>query len=514
MDSNEKLNDISMEQSVCIENTDDYSTNTNDTQIPNKDFDNNENISENINSRIKKDVASKFATQNEGDISTQYIINIDHVNGNILSVEDEKISVKSKESVKQYKLYERSECSEFVKEYKKSLHLACAISISFFEYVPVAYLQILSERLLKHFPETLDKNGNEDNSNTNPFLSLDDILSAIGAQICMVAYASKFENLTVRCVHFAEQPDKVMENFWELFPMLRNEIISWLIEIYFLPQNNSFNAVRSICAIEKIIKFDFSDSISRLFEYLKSDKKNKHLLIGLFIILVKDETTRYNSCKILEEWSVSQNWLWEIPLTVFAETSQDFSFIQKLRQTLYIKIRNSLDNNTDIQLICKEMLISPKLRTIIASVFDELFAEATTPHRKESVSLIYILTILKSYSFVNKKKITLPLVTFDSKQQAQKIKPIILNIISDFSLRQGLFIILEAYMDEIKNYDITLSLLNSLKSFFYILAKNNQRHYGDILRFLVQLQSKNKIAKDIMIFLQEKITHEKEILLI
>ena len=53
MDSNEKLNDISMEQSVCIENTDDYSTNTNDTQIPNKDFDNNENISENINSRIK-----------------------------------------------------------------------------------------------------------------------------------------------------------------------------------------------------------------------------------------------------------------------------------------------------------------------------------------------------------------------------------------------------------------------------------------------------------------------------
>lgn len=185
----------------------------------------------------------------------------------------------------------------------------------------------------------------------------------------------------------------------------------------------------------------------------------------MFIILVKDKTTSYNSCKILEEWSVSKNWLWEIPLTVFAETSQDFSFIQKLRQALYIKIRNSLENNTDIQLICKEMLISPKLRTIVASIFDELFAEATTPYKKESVSIIYILTILKSYSFVNKKKITLPLVTFDSKQQAEKIKPIILNIISDFSLRQGLFIILEAYMDEIKNYDITLSLLNSLKVF-------------------------------------------------
>lgn len=91
MDSNEKLNDIRMEQSVCNESIDDYSTNKNNTQIPNKDLDNNENISEDINSRIKKDVASKFATQNEGDISTQYIINIDHVNGNILSVEDEKI---------------------------------------------------------------------------------------------------------------------------------------------------------------------------------------------------------------------------------------------------------------------------------------------------------------------------------------------------------------------------------------------------------------------------------------
>lgn len=480
--------------------------------ISNEDKKSAEQRSRNIDT-FKETLLSGNINQNDGSITTQNIYNIDYMEGNILSIKDESNMTKAE---KQYKLYERSECSEFVNKYKKSLHLAYAIAISLFEYVPVSDLQNLSGRLLVRFEDTLGPNGVEDRTYTTPFISLDYILSVIGAKTCIVSYASRFENVTERCVCFISQQKKIMENFWELFPMLRNEIISWLIEVDSAFKNsNSFSTDCFVRAMVNIVKFDFADSLNRLFPKLMSEPKNRDLLIRLFIILTKDEETKENAYEVLKQWSRSLKWLWEIPLFIFAEDVPSYYFESELEKTLQKKILAGLESDEcDLKLICAKMLTSLKLRSMVASVFEKIFTRSDSKQHKDSVSLLYLLTIYESYMFVSKANKTLPLVAFDDLQQSDKIKPIILYIIYDYTMRHMLFNLLEVYLNQIDRYELSPYLLNRIKSFFYILAKNSLRYYNDILRFLSQLQIKNNTAKDIMRFLHEKISTGKDLLLI
>lgn len=471
----------------------------------------NENNS-NIDS-IKEALLSKNINQNDGNITTQNIINIDYMAGNILSIKDEGNIT---DSAKQYKLYERSECSEFVSKYRKSLHLAYAIAISLFEYVPVSDLQSLSERLLMRFENTLDSNGDIDTTYTTPFISLDYILSVIGAKTCIISYASRFENVTERCVRFISHQKQIMENLWELFPMLRNEIISWLIEVDCVFKNvNSFSTDCFVRAMVNIIKFDFADSLNRLFPKLTSDPKNRDLLVRLFIALTKDDETKENAYTVLKQWAKSLKWLWEIPLFVFAEDVSSHSFERELELSIHKKFFKEFKvNERNLKLISAKMLTSSKLRTMVSSVFAKEFIECNDKHDKIAVSMMYVLTTYESYQFVNKSNIALPLVAFDNIQQADKIKPIILYIITDFTLRRMLFNILEAYIDRINHYNISPFIMNRIKSFFYVLAKNSPSYYNDILRFLSRLQEKNKTAEEILQFLYEKISKEKDLMLI
>ncbi len=480
-------------------------------QTSSESSDPSENINRSIDT-LKEDLLSKKLVQNDGNITTQNIFNIDYMAGNIVSIKDENNSTKVE---KQYKLYERSECSEFVDKYKKSLHLAYAIAISLFEYVPVSDLQDLSERLLERFEDILDSNGEKDRTYTTPFISLDYILSIIGAKTCIISYTSRFENVTERCVCFNSQQKKIMENLWELFPMLRNEIISWLIEVdCAFKNNNSFSTDCFVRAMANIIKFDFADSLNRLFPKLVSEPKNRDLLIRLFIILTKDEETKENAYKVLKQWSCSLKWLWEIPLFVYAENIPSSSFERYLKETLRKKILESLEGNEwNLKLISVKMLSSQKLRSMVSEIFEEEFSGCHDRQCKSSVSLLYLLIIYESYTFLSRINMTLPLVAFDDIQQAERIKPIILYIINDFTLRHILLNILEAYINQINCYDISDSILKRIKSFFYILAKDNQRYYNDILRFLSQLQRKNKTAEAIMRFLHDTILPGKDLML-
>ena len=108
-----------------------------------------------VKSLLKKILGSKFFTQNDGDITNQYIFNIDSMAGGVSFVEKEKTTGAKSSEKTAHKLYERSECSAFVSEYKTSFHLAYAVAISMFEYVPVSDLQSLSERLLRRLPKTV-----------------------------------------------------------------------------------------------------------------------------------------------------------------------------------------------------------------------------------------------------------------------------------------------------------------------------------------------------------------------
>lgn len=468
------------------------------------------NSSDNINNIIKTVIESKYNTQNNGNIETQNVFYINNMSGDILSVKKEQSNVKSNNNIKKYNLYKVSDCIDFVSKYKSSLHLAYAISISLFEYVPISNLQNLSERLLRHFPVKLEENGEKDETYTTPFLSLNDIISIIGAEICQVSYSSRFGNIEVKCVCFPQHRDKIIKNIWEQYPMLRSEITAWLIETDFISQiRDVFGANCFVRAIANLVKLDFGDSVNRLFAQLTSNSSNKHLLIRLFIILTNDTDTQENANIMLKQWSSSSKWLWEIPLAVLSSNSTDFPFKSELEHTIRSKLINCLNNKDDslaVKLISFKMLSSLRLRSMTASIFENLFKESKGINEKNSIASIYLFVVINSYTFVNKEDVILPLVVFDSKQQLEKIKPIILQIITDFSLRQGLFYILEVYINEINNYEIPVSLVNGLKGFFYILAKETPKYYDDIIRFLLRI--KNKTANEIVKFLKEKIRKE------
>ena len=467
-----------------------------------------------IYSHIQKAIESKFSTQIDGNISTQFIFNIDQMMGDITSIKADRIA-KSKKSEKNYKLYDRLECSEFVDEYKNSLHFAYAVSISLFEYVPVSSLQILSEHLMRRLPMNLNEKGDEDNTFKNPFISLDTILSIIGAETCLITYKSCFENVCEKCVYFPEYHDKVMTNFWEMFPLLRNQITSWLIESYSTAciNNGSFKTKCFINAMVNIIKLDFSDSLNRLFIQLTSNPSNKNLLTALLFTLINGKDTNKNASELLRQWSSSHKWLWEIPFVIFSDYPSELSFASEIETTLHYKILNSLEEENDrfFGLISGKMMTSLKLRTMVSKIFRKIFAE-TIEKSLSKVQLTFLMFVSYSYSFVNKNKTNLPLITFDNRQQAENINPIIISIISDYNKRHILFDVLKAYIEEINDYEIPDLLLNGLKSFFYIISKNSPKYFSDILRFLKNIKNENKVANEIAQFLHEKIIIRKELI--
>lgn len=122
------------------------------------------------------------------------------------------------------------------------------------------------------------------------------------------------------------------------------------------------------------------------------------------------------------------------------------------------------------------------------------------------VSVLYLLIISNAYRFVDKDDMALPLVAVDNKKQIENIELLLYKMFSDFSLRHGLIDVLEVYLNEIDDYDISERLLNQMKSYFYVIGKKSQRYLGDLQRFLTRLQSHgNKTAGKISVFLQEKL---------
>ena len=459
---------------------------------------------------LKKNLGSKFATQNDGNVTNQYIFNIDRMTGDISSVQKEEPATKVAANVRQFKLYERQDCTDFVGEYKNSLHLAYAIAISMFEYVPVSDLQRLSESLLRRFPKTYDAEGKEVKTHISPFISLDAILGIIGAQTCKVSFATRFENLTERCVCFANHHETIMENLWDLFPMLRSEITSWLIETDFVYSfRNAFSTSCFVRAMSNIVKLDFGDSINRLFPQLVSREENKYLMIRLMLLLVDDAETRKNACEILRQWAASPKWLWEISLVVYALAEEEPPYSEELEKTLKGKLLLGFNEDWDdwnLRLIGGQMVDSQRLRSVISGILNKMATSEARGKNEYMASVIYLIALSNAYSFVDKDDVALPLVAVDSKKQLGDIEQLLYKIFADFSLRHGFIEVLEAYLTEIDEYNVSDRLRNQLKSYFYVIGKKSGRFLGDLQRFLLRLKSRgNKIAGEISEFLQEKL---------
>ena len=279
---------------------------------------------------------------------------------------------------------------------------------------------------------------------------------------------------------------------------------------------NAFSTSCFVNALANIVKLDFSDSINRLFAQLTSREENKYLMIRLMLLLIDDATTKVNACEILKRWAASPKWLWEISLVVYALSNEELVYKNELEQTLTRKILNSFDENWaawNIHLISGQMINSLRLRNLVSGILHKIIMNASNGESEYAAAVIYLLIISNSYLFVDQDDMTLPLVAVDNKKQIEDIEGILYRVFSDYTLRHGLFTILEDYLEIINGYNVTERLLNQLKSYFYIIAKKSTRFNGDVQRFLLQLQIRgNKNAEAILSFLQEKLSSNKELI--
>lgn len=463
-----------------------------------------------------KELGERFYTQNSGNITTQNVFNIASLLGDISLIQRETSSSTAADNNRKYKLYEHEDCADFVAEYKLSLHLACAITAAMFEYVPVSDLENLTKSFLCRFTENeYDSNGNEKNY-LSQFIPLNSIVDTLGAQTCMVTFTSGNEEVTERCICFGEKQITIMKNLWELFPMMRTEITSWLIETDFSHSyRNAFNISCFAKALFNIIKIDYGDSINRLFPQLVVQEENKYLIIRLMLLLAQDKETKNSACEILKRWANSNSWLWEISLIVYALANEDLPISNSLEKTLCRRLMESFKKDWEdwnFYFTGGQMIKSLRLRNLVANILNNLASDSS---RKTYIAAnIYLLLVFNAYQFIDKKDIALPLVAFDNKKQIVHTEKILHTISLDFTLRHSLFEVLEVYLKEINEYGVSPDLLKRLECFFYVIAKRSIRTYGDIQRFLSQLQhGRNEIAKEILMFLQEKIPQDRRLLI-
>jgi len=482
------------------------------------------NINDFTKKAVGKGLGRQFATENYGNVETQNVFNIYEMNGDISMVR----KIFGGEAVsddKRYKLSERQECSDFVKNYQVSMHLAYAIAASVYEYVPVGDLPFLSRSLLERFDALLyrekeyDKNGNEIFRHRSELISVDDISSTISTSPLEVTFTTRFEDITERCIGYDnELRENVRNNLWSAFPGIRSVITSWLIQTDF--SHSYRNALSTTClvkAVYNIVKMDFGDAMSTLFPQLVSNEKNKYLLMRVMMLLIEDEDTKKNACALLKQWASSPRWLWEIPLVVFSQTNEEFMFVNELKRTLMIKLVDDYDKDWGgwrMYFIAGQMMDSLRLRNLVSQTLHKLITRDNRRNDEHSIAVIFILLVSNAYQFVNKNSLALSLVAIDNKKQLEDIQPLLHKIFSDYGLRHSLFEVLEAYLVELNGYNLTTErLMNQLKSFFYVIAKKSERFNGDVQRFLARLQSKgNNIAKQIGAFLQEKVPSNKELI--
>ncbi len=89
----------------------------------------------------------------------------------------------------------------------------------------------------------------------------------------------------------------------------------------------------------------------------------------------------------------------------------------------------------------------------------------------------------------------MPFVTCDSKEQIENMHFVLAYIMTRYDLYRQLCRIMQAYLEEISDYNVSAGTLNHLTAFFYVLTRDAADYQGDILLFLSEL--KGCIAKKI-----------------
>lgn len=387
---------------------------------------------------------------------------------------------------KQFDLRKVEDCAEFFGTCKKREYIALAIVLSVFEIVPIGDYANLKDALMEYLPAVLqaDQEGKEMYvQQTNAYISLNTALSVIQGKIFITDDGQ-------RCIGYGEGYEKVLSNIWVQFPDLRKPMINWLIRVYeMFEYKTSFEVYQVVRAFIRIITEDFQYSRIQVFERLYVEPDNLGFIARLAQELLEDQRFKTDILSMVLRWMKSEsNWLWKSALLVCLHT-YGADIDGQLHKTMIYSIKGRLLGlrNSDLRFISLFAGNARNVRTIMAFAFYEL-DRSDNMQGKERLAQIYLKIVRYGYYQVDRNKIDLPFVTYDSKEQMENMHFVLEYIMARYDLYRQLCRILQAYLEEISDYDVPSVTLNHLTAFFYVLARNTVDYQGDILLFLSELK--------------------------
>ncbi|MCM1121585.1 MAG: hypothetical protein NC416_03280 [Eubacterium sp.] len=397
------------------------------------------------------------------------------------------------ENEKNFDLRKMEECAEFFGTCKKREYIALAIILSAFEIVPIGDYANLKDVLMEYLPAVLqaDPEGKETCvEQTNSYIPLNAALSAIQGKIFITDDGQ-------RCIGYGDGGEEVLGNIWVQFPDLRKSVINWLIRVYeMFEYKTSFEVYQVVRAFIRIITEDFQYSRMQVFERLYAEPANLGFIARLAQELLEDRRFRTDILNMVLRWMESEsNWLWKSALLVCLHTyGSDID--GQLHKTMIRSMKGRLPGlkNSDLRFISLFAGNATNVRVIMAFVFYEL-SQSDNRQGKERLARIYLKMIRYGYYHVDQNKVDLPFVTCDSKEQMENMHFVLAYIMTRYDLYRQLCWTLQAYLEEISNYDVSSGTLNHLTAFFYVLTRDAVDYQEDILLFLSEL--KGCIAKKI-----------------
>lgn len=394
---------------------------------------------------------------------------------------------------KQFDLRKMEDCAEFFDTCKKREYIALAIVLSVFEVVTIGDYVNLKDALLEYLPAVSQTDQKEKETyvqQVNSYISLNTALSVLQGKIFITDDGQ-------RCIGYGEGSEEVLSNIWVQFPDLRKPMINWLIRVYeMFEYKTSFEVYQVVRAFVRIIAEDFQYSRMQVFERLYVKLDNLGFLARLAQELLEDKRFKTDILNMVLRWMESEsNWLWKSALLVCLHTYGPDIDEQLHKAMIHAMEGRMLElQNSDLRFISLFAGNARNVRTIMTFVFYELY-QLDKMQEKERLARIYLKMIRYGYYQVNRNRIDLPFITCDSKEQMENMHSVLIYIMRRYDLYRQLCRILQAYLEEISDYDVSSGTLNHLTAFFYVLTRDEGDYQGDILLFLSEL--KGCIAKKI-----------------
>lgn len=391
---------------------------------------------------------------------------------------------------KLYNLKCRSECIEFVEHYQNSEYLIFAIILGTFEMVGSGDLSLLKNSLQEFLPlhETLDKDSTQVRVSYNPYISLDTILHVIGGRHFVTDDGRQ-------CIGFGDDSENILMNLWELFPMLRSAIISWLLRLNDdHPCNTAFDAYQIATAFSRIISLDIIDAKTKIFLPLYSNPNNAGLLGSIAYRLYQNISLREEMDKIVLAWARSKRfWLWRPAVLVYSFLEDGSNLEIPLKRALEKRLTSM--EKADFNFISAVLMKKPRIRTLFADVFYRAYRAASSKEEKQTIAQTYVRFVNNGYYRVCSSRQALPLVACDTKQQQEFLAPLLVQVMVVYSTREQLYLILHAYLEEISRYSVSTELRAHLCAYFYNLTRAGSSYCQDVLWFLKKCN--NEVANQI-----------------